>query len=104
MQVSSLKDKNSIIGDMSFYGVIQEIWKLNYNTFNVAVFRCDWVKNNSGMKIDDLGFLLIDLKRIYRKSDSFTMQPQARQVLYVEDPSDARWSIVLTPPQRDCED
>ncbi|KAA0051622.1 putative serine/threonine-protein kinase nek2 [Cucumis melo var. makuwa] len=32
------------------------------------------------------------------------MATQARQVFYVEDPSDARWSIELTPPQRDCED
>ncbi|TYK02903.1 transposase [Cucumis melo var. makuwa] len=47
MQVSSSKDKNSTIGDMSFYGVIQDIWELNYNTFNVAMFRCDWVKNNN---------------------------------------------------------
>ncbi|KAL4029957.1 hypothetical protein IC575_008185 [Cucumis melo] len=39
MQVSSSKDKNPIIGDMSFYGVIQEIWELNYNTFNVLVFK-----------------------------------------------------------------
>ncbi|KAL0533397.1 hypothetical protein IC582_030236 [Cucumis melo] len=72
--------------------------------FNVAVFRCDWVENNNGMKIDDLGFVLVDLKRIGHKSDSFIMATQARQVFYVEDPSDARWSIVLTPPQRDCED
>ena len=43
MQVSNSKDKNPIIGDMSFYGVIQDIWELNYNTLNVAVFRCDWV-------------------------------------------------------------
>ncbi|KAL0554499.1 hypothetical protein IC582_008421 [Cucumis melo] len=104
MQVSSSKDKNSIIGDMSFYGVIQDIWELNYNTFNVAVFRCDWVENNNSMKIYDLGFVLVDLKRIGHKSDSFIMATQARQVFYVEDPSDARWSIVLTPPQRDCED
>ena len=95
MQVSSSKDKNPIIGDMSFYGVIQDIWELNYNTFNVAVFRCDWVENNNGMKIDDLGFVLVDLKRIGHKSDSFIM---ARQDFYVKDPSDARWSIVLTPP------
>ncbi|KAL0546338.1 hypothetical protein IC582_016245 [Cucumis melo] len=47
MQVSSSKDKNPIIGDMSFYGVIKDIWELNYNTFNVAVFRCDWVENNN---------------------------------------------------------
>ncbi|KAA0052814.1 putative serine/threonine-protein kinase nek2 [Cucumis melo var. makuwa] len=32
------------------------------------------------------------------------MATQVRQDFYVEDPSDARWSIVLTPPQRDCED
>ncbi|KAL0546092.1 hypothetical protein IC582_015997 [Cucumis melo] len=56
------------------------------------------------MKIEDLGFILVDLKRIGHKSDSFIMETQARQVFYVEDPSDARWSIVLTPPQRDCED
>ncbi|KAL0548993.1 hypothetical protein IC582_013472 [Cucumis melo] len=104
MQVSSSKDKNPIIGDMSFYGVIQDIWKLNYNKFNVVVFRCDWVENNNGMKIDDLCFVLVNLKRIGHKSDSFIMATQARQVSYVEDPSDARWSIVLTPPQRDYED
>ncbi|TYJ99669.1 transposase [Cucumis melo var. makuwa] len=104
MQVSSSKDKNPIIRDMSFYGVIQDIWELNYNTFNVAVFRCDWVENNNGMKIDDLGFVLVDLKRIGHKSDSFIMTTQPRQVFYVEDPSDARWSFVFTPPQRDCED
>ncbi|KAA0038147.1 hypothetical protein E6C27_scaffold36G003750 [Cucumis melo var. makuwa] len=70
----------------------------------LIVFRCDWVENNNGMKIDDLGFVLVDLKRIGHKYDSFLMATQARQVFYVEDPSDARWSIVLTPPQRDCED
>ncbi|KAL0551927.1 hypothetical protein IC582_011020 [Cucumis melo] len=46
MQVSSSKDKNLVIEDMSFYGVIQEIWELNYNTFNVLVFKCDWVQNS----------------------------------------------------------
>ena len=68
------------------------------------MFKCDWIENNSGMKIDDLGFLLVDLKGIGHKFDSFIMATQARQVFYVEYPSDTRWSIVLTPPQRDCED
>ncbi|TYK14094.1 transposase [Cucumis melo var. makuwa] len=47
--------------------------ELNYNTFNVVLFKCDWVQNNGGVRID-------------------------------EDPSDVRWSVVLTPPQRDFED
>ena len=83
IQVSSSKDKNPIIGDMSFYGVIQDIWELNYNTFNVSVCRCDWIENNSGMKIDYLGFVLVDLKRIGYKFDSFIMATQARKVFYV---------------------
>jgi len=104
MQVSSSKDKNLVIGDMSFYGVIQEIWELNYNTFNVPVFKCDWVQNNGGVRIDELGYILVDLNRVGHKSDSFILASQAKQVFYVEDPSDVRWSIVLTPPQRDFED
>ncbi|KAL0553560.1 hypothetical protein IC582_007458 [Cucumis melo] len=104
MLVSSSKDKNSVIGDMSFYGVIQEIWELNYNTFNVPVFKCDWVQNNGGVRIDELGYVLIDLNRIGHKSDSFILASQAKQVFYVEDPSDVRWSVLLTPPQRDFED
>src|ERR1051325_10228490 len=104
MQVSSAKDKHPIIADMSFYGVIQEIWELNYNTFNVAVFKCDWVENNSSMRIDDLGFVLVDLRKIGHKFDCFILATQARQVFFVDDPIDVRWSIVLTPPQREFED
>ncbi|KAL4016896.1 hypothetical protein IC575_024560 [Cucumis melo] len=104
MQVSSSKHKNPIIGDMSFYGVIQEIWELNYNTFNVPVFKCDWVQNSGGVRIDELGYTLVDLNRVGHKSDSFILASQAKQVFYVEDPGDVRWSVVLTPPQRNFED
>ncbi|KAA0050657.1 putative serine/threonine-protein kinase nek2 [Cucumis melo var. makuwa] len=104
MQVSSSKDKNSVIGDMSFYGVIQEIWELNYNTFNVPVFKCDWVQNSGGVRIDELGYTLVYLNRVGHKSYSFILASQAKQVFYVEDPSEVRWLVVLTPPQRDFED
>ncbi|KAL0541535.1 hypothetical protein IC582_021587 [Cucumis melo] len=104
MQVSSSKDKNPVIGDMSFYGVIQEIWDLNYNTLNVSVFKCDWVQNSGGVQIDELGYTLVDLNRVGNNSDSFILASQAKQVFYVEDLSDVRWSVVLTPPQRDFED
>ncbi|KAL0556822.1 hypothetical protein IC582_005339 [Cucumis melo] len=104
MQVSSSKDKNPVIGDISFYGVIQEIWELNYNTFNVSVFKCDWVQNSGDVRIDELGYTLVDLNRVGHKSDSFILASQAKQVFYVEDPSDVRWSVVLTPPQREFED
>ena len=40
MQVSSSKDKNPIISNMSFYGVLQDIWKIDYIEFKVVVFKC----------------------------------------------------------------
>ena len=41
MQFSSSKDKNSVESDMTFYGVIRKIWKLDYITFRLPVFLCD---------------------------------------------------------------
>lgn len=100
MQVTGYKDKNPIYVDMSFYGVIIEIWQLDYNAFRIPVFKCDWVDNKRGIKVDELGFTLVELGRIGHKSDSFILASQAKQVFYVEDQLDPKWSIVLEPPQR----
>lgn len=56
---------------MSYYGVIQEIWELDYHIFPMTVFKCDWVENNNGVKIDKNGMTLVDLSRKGYKSDSF---------------------------------
>ncbi|KAA0038916.1 uncharacterized protein E6C27_scaffold1170G00860 [Cucumis melo var. makuwa] len=60
--------------------------------------------NSGGVRIDEFGYILVDLNRVGHKSDSFILASQAKQVFYVEDPSDVRWSVVLIPPQRDFED
>ncbi|KAI5316571.1 hypothetical protein L3X38_036278 [Prunus dulcis] len=39
IKVASAKDKNSILSNMGFYGVIQEIWDLDYQKFTIPVFR-----------------------------------------------------------------
>ncbi|KAI5337493.1 hypothetical protein L3X38_016764 [Prunus dulcis] len=39
MQVASAQDKNPILSNMGFYGVIQEIWDLDYQKFTIPVFR-----------------------------------------------------------------
>ncbi|KAI5344886.1 hypothetical protein L3X38_012763 [Prunus dulcis] len=48
MQVASAEDKNPILSNMGFYGVIQEIWDLDYQKFTIPVFRCDWI-DSSGL-------------------------------------------------------
>ncbi|KAA0054108.1 hypothetical protein E5676_scaffold2277G00180 [Cucumis melo var. makuwa] len=66
--------------------------------------RCDWVDNRSGVKVDELGFTIVDLKRIGHKSDSFILATQAKQVFYVQDSANPEWSVVLTSPQRTIEE
>lgn len=104
MQLSSAKDKNPVVGDMSFYGVIQEIWELDYHKFRVPMFKCDWVENNNGIKVDELGFTLANLGRIGFRNDQFVMANLVKQVFYVEDPLDSMWSVVLSTPNRDYND
>jgi hypothetical protein len=40
MYFSSLKDKNPILATTAFYGVIEEILKIDYVTFKVSLFKC----------------------------------------------------------------
>lgn len=57
MLVSSTKDKNPVNDDTIFYGVIKDIWELDYHNFRVPIFNCDWVENDKkGIKVDDLGY------------------------------------------------
>ncbi|KAK2635187.1 hypothetical protein Ddye_029979 [Dipteronia dyeriana] len=101
MQVVSAKDNNPPFGEMSFYGVIKEIWELNYYMFTSLLFKCDWVDNKGGLRIDELGHTLVDLKRIGHKVDSFILASQAKHVFYVPDQVDPRWSVVCSTPQKD---
>ncbi|XP_052289966.1 uncharacterized protein LOC127899867 [Citrus sinensis] len=98
-QISIAKDKNHVVANMSFYGVIQEIWELDYNQFKIPVFKCDWAENNRVIKKDEQGLTLVNLNRIGHKDDGFILASQPTQVFYVEDQLDPRWSIVIVTPR-----
>ncbi|TYK11045.1 transposase [Cucumis melo var. makuwa] len=104
MQVSSSKDKTPVMSDIMFYGVIQEIWEIDYHQLSFILFKFDWVDNRSGVKVDELGFTIMDLKRIGHKSDSFILATQAKKVFYVQDSANPEWLVVLTSPQRTIEE
>jgi len=88
-------NNNPIRVSMPYFGVIEEIWELDYSEFRVFVFKCFWVNMNTGMRQDDLGFTLVDLNMVAYKDEPFIMAEQAKQVFYVQDPSDSRLSVVL---------
>ncbi|KAI5339154.1 hypothetical protein L3X38_018426 [Prunus dulcis] len=103
MQVASAKDKNLILSNMGFYGVIQEIWDLDYQKFTIPVFRCDWI-DSSGLVVDELGFTLVDLSKIGHRNDQFVLASQVKQIFFVDDPMHRGWSVVLSMPNREYND
>ncbi|XP_074377706.1 uncharacterized protein LOC141719227 [Apium graveolens] len=98
------RDLNPIESDMKFYGIILEIGELDYHDFKAPLFFCKWASNDRGIKVDDLGFTLVDFSRQVQKKDKYVSVDQVKQVFYVEDPVDATWSIVLKSTTRDYHD
>nr|GEY50962.1 hypothetical protein [Tanacetum cinerariifolium] len=60
-----------------------------------ALFKCKWVDNIWGVKVDKDGFPCVNLFIDSYSSDLFILVKQATQIFYVEDPSDTRWNIVM---------
>jgi len=44
---------------MTYYDIIEEIWEVDYTRFFVLVFKCKWVDNKSGVKIDESEFIIV---------------------------------------------
>ena len=53
----------------TYFGVIQEIIILDYYCVQYPFFKCNWVDvhNNNGVKVDELGFTMVNLKRCLSK-------------------------------------
>ncbi|XP_042453932.1 uncharacterized protein LOC122038310 [Zingiber officinale] len=87
MLVCSAKDKNPVLENVTFYGVIEEIWELDYHQFQVPLFKCAWVSNDKGIQYnDECGFTLVNLNKRSHQKDEFVLASQVRKVFYVADP------------------
>ena len=86
-------------GQNFYFGVLQEIWVLDYHTKRIPVFMCQWV-DRKHVKHDNLGYTSVDLNKFGHKDDPFILASQARQVFYVRDQLDRKNHVVLmTPPK-----
>ncbi|XP_074277406.1 uncharacterized protein LOC141601045 [Silene latifolia] len=95
MSIDSAKDNTPAYDAQPYFGVINEIWELDYAQFRIPIFRCMWVDRNKGVRVDKMGFTLVDLAREGYKSEPFIMASQAKQIFYIKDPANEKWSIVL---------
>ncbi|GJQ92772.1 putative transposon, En/Spm-like protein [Tanacetum coccineum] len=88
-----------------YYGVLQEIWVLDYHLRQIPLFKCDWVNHKScGVKRDKLGYTLVELNNLGHKVDPFVLASQALQLFYVNDPVDKKLSIVFKTPLKNYKD
>ncbi|XP_074347298.1 uncharacterized protein LOC141686143 [Apium graveolens] len=98
------KDKTVEQTAHTYYGVITSIWELDYNNFRVPIFRCNWVDINKGVKVDDLGFILVNLNKLGFVNDPFVLGKHVKQVCYINDPLEKFWSVVLKLPEKNFHD
>ena len=68
-----------------YYGVIEEIWELEYDTLlTVPLFKCKWVKLGHA-KVDQYGTTYVNLNELGYKDEPFVLATQATQIFYVKD-------------------
>jgi hypothetical protein len=79
-------DNNNNKNKNSYYGVIEEIWELEYGPLNILLFLCQWVKLTRGdIRKDRYGMTLVDLTKIGFKVEPFILAKNVHQVFYVKD-------------------
>nr|GFB78895.1 hypothetical protein [Tanacetum cinerariifolium] len=95
--IATMTDSSRMeIAKDSYYGVIEEIWELDYITVVIPILKYKWVDNmRSGVKVNNDGFTCVNLSTNGYLSDPFILAKQVDQVFHVEDPLDKRWHIVL---------
>lgn len=102
---TSGKDRSPIHGEVSYYGMVNEIIELNYyGQMTTLLFRCDWIDVRRGVKEDKAGFILVNPKYLLKLCEPFVLASQVRQVWYVEDPKEHGWYVVRKTQPRDSFD
>jgi hypothetical protein len=81
---------------IAYCGYIEEIWEVNYGmSLQIPVFKCQWVKHPHGIKVDESGFTIVDLRNVGHKDELWVLTSTVAQVFYILDPKDERKHIVV---------
>jgi hypothetical protein len=95
---SSSKDQNPVIGDVSYYGAIEDIIELDYHGhMKVVLFKCMWFE----VKKDEFDLPIVNFGRSIYRNDPYVLASQVQQIFYVQDPFDCDWHSVVKGVSRD---
>ncbi|KAJ9561926.1 hypothetical protein OSB04_007086 [Centaurea solstitialis] len=102
---SSARDNNPVVGDVTYYGVLNDIIELEYSVGKkVVLFKCDWISNGKRKREDENGFTLLNFQGSKPNNEPFILACQAQQVFYVADPVDKEWQVMIKTTARDTYD
>ena len=91
---------------IDYYGVLIGIVELDFYSFKVPLFKCDWVgSGKNDVKVED-GFTLVNLHPRVRSftRDPFILAEQAHQVFFSRESNTSPWYVVLRAPPRGFHD
>ncbi|XP_070037416.1 uncharacterized protein [Nicotiana tomentosiformis] len=74
---ASARDRNPILAEVTFYGILTDIIELYYTAnLKFILFRCEWVDNNKGLIVeDDYGFTLVNFSHLLYKRQHPSNEP-----------------------------
>lgn len=78
---------------------------MDYLTFQIPLFKCDWANIYRGVKVEE-GFTLVNFAQFQDqfKGDPFILAAQASQVFYWRESKTSNWQVVVKPPPRGYHD
>ncbi|XP_052137311.1 uncharacterized protein LOC127755664 [Oryza glaberrima] len=90
-----------ISGEKKFYyGIIQDIWELDYGlNIQIPVLRCQWVRDTTGVSINNYGLTVVDRSKLGHKDDPWVVAERVAQVFNVKDPSDDKVAVAVSGKQ-----
>ncbi|XP_074336927.1 uncharacterized protein LOC141674102 [Apium graveolens] len=94
---ASSKDQNPTVGDVIYYGAIEEIIEVDYwGAFTVVLFRCIWYQKDK----DCFGLTRVNFSKLCQKDDPFVLATQVQQVFYIQDCTEKNlWFVVKKLPK-----
>ncbi|XP_074327759.1 uncharacterized protein LOC141665675 [Apium graveolens] len=89
---ATVKDKNPVVGEVGYYGAIEDIIEVDYwGALAVVIFRCCWYQKEK----DCHGLTRVNFNKLYEKDDPFVLATQVQQVFYVEDPTEKNVHFII---------
>ena len=86
-----------------YFGIIKDIIVLDYRTFKVPLFWCDWANVRTGVKkLEWYTLVNFHQGQVQSNRDPFILSSQAKKVFYARESDSSNWDIALKVPHRGC--